>query len=169
MSSSPSPATIRQTTSHALKALTDYPEQRAWLLENFDDRIGSAVEEFVRWATPVMTFRRTAAVDYELNGQQILAGEKVVMFYSSGNRDERAFDEPNRFDLSRERNPHVGFGGTFAWVPLLPAPSCVRSSLNCSIRSPTSPRVNRVMSQAISCMRSALCHAPSEGISEVAK
>lgn len=111
MSSSPSPATIRQTTSHALKALTDYPEQRAWLLENFDDRIGSAVEEFVRWATPVMTFRRTAAVDYELNGQQILAGEKVVMFYSSGNRDERAFDEPNRFDLSRERNPHVGFGG----------------------------------------------------------
>ncbi|MEV0672192.1 cytochrome P450 [Mycobacterium sp. NPDC050441] len=103
--------TTRQTTSHALKALTDHPDQRAWLMADFDDRIGGAVEEFVRWATPVMTFRRTAAVDVELGGQQIVAGEKVVMFYSSGNRDGEVFDRPEVFDLSRKPNPHLGFGG----------------------------------------------------------
>ncbi|HTQ20152.1 cytochrome P450 [Mycobacterium sp.] len=103
--------TTRQTTSHALKALTEFPDQRAWLGAAFEDRIGTAVEEFVRWATPVMTFRRTATTDFELGGQTIAAGEKVVMFYSSGNRDEEAFDHPERFDLSRSPNPHVGFGG----------------------------------------------------------
>lgn len=103
--------TTRQTTSHALKALTDHPDQRAWLMADFDDRIGGAVEEFVRWATPVMTFRRTAAVDVELGGQQILAGEKVVMFYASGNQDAEVFDRPEVFDLSRKPNPHLGFGG----------------------------------------------------------
>ncbi|MDT5350988.1 MAG: hypothetical protein QOH91_4275 [Mycobacterium sp.] len=103
--------TTRQTTSHALKALTDFPEQRAWLLADFDNRIGTAVEEFIRWATPVMTFRRTATTDFELSGQTVLAGEKVVMFYASGNRDDEVFDHPERFDLSRSPNPHVGFGG----------------------------------------------------------
>lgn len=103
--------TTRQTASHAVKALTDFPDQRAWLLDDFDDRIGSAVEEFVRWASPVMTFRRTAAVDVELGGQQIAAGEKVVMFYASGNWDTEVFDRPERFDLSRKPNPHLGFGG----------------------------------------------------------
>lgn len=103
--------TTRQTISHALKALTDFPEQRAWLVEDFDNRIGTAVEEFIRWATPVMTFRRTAAKDFELAGQTIRAGEKVVMFYSSGNWDTEVFDHPERFDLSRSPNPHLGFGG----------------------------------------------------------
>ncbi|KQH79343.1 cytochrome [Mycobacterium gordonae] len=103
--------TTRQTASHALRALTDFPGERAWLQAAFEDRIGTAVEEFVRWATPVMTFRRTAATDFELGGQQIQAGDKVVMFYASGNRDEEAFDEPGRFDLSRSPNPHLGFGG----------------------------------------------------------
>lgn len=103
--------TTRQATGHAMKALTDFPDQRAWLLEDFDNRIGTAVEEFIRWATPVMTFRRTAAADVELGGQLIRAGEKVVMFYSSGNRDETVFDQPDRFDLSRDPNQHVGFGG----------------------------------------------------------
>src|SRR5271166_1804669 len=103
--------TTRQTTSHAMKALTDFPGQRAWLLEDFDNRIGTAVEEFIRWATPVMTFRRTAAEDFELGGQTILAGEKVVMFYPSGNWDTEVFDHPERLDLSRSPNPHVGFGG----------------------------------------------------------
>src|ERR1700751_1473746 len=73
--------TTRQTTSHALKALTDFPDQRAWLLEDFENRIGGAIEEFIRWATPVMTFRRTAATDFEIRGEAIPAGEKVVMFY----------------------------------------------------------------------------------------
>jgi cytochrome P450 len=103
--------TTRQTTSHAMKALTDFPAERAWLLEDFDNRIGTAVEEFIRWASPVMTFRRTAATDFELGGQTILAGEKVVMFYPSGNWDTEVFDHPERLDLSRSPNPHVGFGG----------------------------------------------------------
>ncbi|MCV7386090.1 cytochrome P450 [Mycolicibacter longobardus] len=103
--------TTRQTTSHALKALTDFPGQRAWLLEDFDRRIGMAVEEFIRYATPVMTFRRTAATDYELGGQTIRAGDKVAMFYASGNWDEAVFDQPDRLDLSRDPNPHLGFGG----------------------------------------------------------
>ena len=103
--------TTRQTASHAMKALTDHPEQRAWLLDDFDGRIGGAVEEFVRWATPVMTFRRTAAADVEIGGQHVAAGEKVVMFYSSGNWDAEAFEHPERFDLGRKPNPHLGFGG----------------------------------------------------------
>ncbi|MGB9227020.1 cytochrome P450 [Mycobacterium sp.] len=103
--------TTRQTTSHAMKALTDFPDQRAWLLEDFDNRIGTAVEEFIRWASPVMTFRRTAATDFEVGGQLIQAGEKVVMFYPSGNWDTEVFDHPERLDLSRSPNPHVSFGG----------------------------------------------------------
>ncbi|ORA08247.1 cytochrome P450 [Mycobacterium asiaticum] len=103
--------TTRQTISHALKALTDFPAERAWLTAAFEERIGTSVEEFIRWATPVMTFRRTAATDFELGGQHIRAGEKVVMFYASGNWDTEAFDHPERFDLSRSPNPHVGFGG----------------------------------------------------------
>ncbi|MGW0160559.1 cytochrome P450 [Mycobacterium sp. NPDC003323] len=103
--------TTRQTTSHAMKALTDHPDQRAWLLAGFDDRIGTAVEEFIRWASPVMTFRRTAACDHELGGQRIAAGDKVVMFYSSANWDGDVFTDPQRLDLSRHPNPHVGFGG----------------------------------------------------------
>jgi cytochrome P450 len=103
--------TTRQTTSHAMRALTDFPGERAWLMEDFDNRIGTAVEEFIRWATPVMTFRRTAATDFELGGQTIRAGEKVVMFYPSGNWDTEVFDHPERLDLSRNPNPHVSFGG----------------------------------------------------------
>lgn len=103
--------TTRQTASHTIKALTDHPEQRAWLMEDYDARIGGAIEEFVRWATPVMTFKRTCVQDFELNGQLIRAGEPVVMFYTSGNRDESVFDAPRDFDLSRSPNPHVSFGG----------------------------------------------------------
>ena len=87
--------TTRQTTSHALKALTDFPDQRAWLLEDFDNRIGGAVEEFIRWATPVMTFRRTAAKDVEIAGQTISAGEKVVMFYPPATGTPRCSSIPS--------------------------------------------------------------------------
>jgi cytochrome P450 len=103
--------TTRQTTSHALRALTDFPDQRAWLLADFDGRIGGAVDEFVRWASPVMTFRRTPVADFELSGQRISAGEKVVMFYPAGNWDTEVFTDPDQFDLSRDPNPHVSFGG----------------------------------------------------------
>jgi cytochrome P450 len=103
--------TTMNATSWMLKAFTDHPDQREWLMADFDGRIGTAVEEFIRYATPVMTFRRTAVADTELGGRQIFAGDKVVMFYSSGNRDADVFADPDKFDLSRDPNPHVGFGG----------------------------------------------------------
>ena len=103
--------TTRHTTSHATRALCDYPEQRAWLEGDLDGRLPSAVEEFVRWATPVMTFRRTATHDTELHGQAIAEGEKVVLFYTSANRDETVFEEPDSLRLDREPNRHAGFGG----------------------------------------------------------
>lgn len=103
--------TTRQTSTHAMKALSDFRDQRAWLMSDFDDRIGSAVEEFVRWATPVMTFRRTASRDCVVGEQPIAEGEKVVMFYASGNFDTDVFDAPDQLDLGRNPNPHVGFGG----------------------------------------------------------
>lgn len=103
--------TTKQTTTHTLRALTDFPDQRAYLVEDFDARIGAAFEEFVRWATPVMTFRRTALARFELAGQLIEPGDKVIMFYSSGNRDADAFDHPERFDLARNNRNHVAFGG----------------------------------------------------------
>lgn len=103
--------TTRQTTSHAALALTENRDQRRWLLEDLRGRMGTAIEEFVRWATPVMTFRRTALRDTVLNGQEITAGDWVVMFYTSANRDESVFTDPWSLDLSREPNPHLGFGG----------------------------------------------------------
>jgi cytochrome P450 len=103
--------TTRHTTSHAMRALCDFPEQRAHLMDDLDGRIETAVEEFVRWASPVMTFRRTATSATEISGQPIAAGEKVVMFYPSANRDETAFERPNEFAIGRSPNRHVGFGG----------------------------------------------------------
>ena len=103
--------TTRQATSHALRGLTDFPEQRAWLLADLEGRLPDAVEEFVRWATPIMTFRRTAARDLEFRGRTITAGDKVVMFYSSANRDPSRIERPEEFDLSRHPNPHISFGG----------------------------------------------------------
>ena len=92
-------------------ALAAHPDQRRLLREEFDVRIDRAVEEMVRWATPVMTFRRTATRDVELHGVPIAEGDKVVLLYSSANRDEHAFVAPERFDIDRDPNPHVGFGG----------------------------------------------------------
>jgi cytochrome P450 len=94
-----------------MRALTINPDQRAWLMKDLDGRLPSAVEEFVRWASPVLTFRRTTAREVEIHGQQLGVGERVVLFYHSGNRDEQAFTDPWRFDLSRDPNRHLGFGG----------------------------------------------------------
>ena len=102
--------TTRNTITLAAKALADHPEQKALLLEDFEGRIGPAIEEFVRWASPVMTFRRTATEDTVLGGQEIKEGEWVAMIYSSGNRDDRVFDHPEVFDITRPKNPHLGFG-----------------------------------------------------------
>jgi cytochrome P450 len=103
--------TTKQTTTQAMLALRSHPEQRDWLLADFDTRIGPAIEEFVRYASPVLQFTRTAAADTELRGVPISAGDKVAIFYCSGNRDERVFDRPGEFDPRRAPNPHVGFGG----------------------------------------------------------
>ncbi|MDQ0993681.1 cytochrome P450 [Streptomyces sp. V3I7] len=73
-------------------------------------QLGTAVDELLRWHPPVLSFRRTAARDTELCGQRIRAGEKVVVFHASANRDERAFTAPDRLDLARTPNPHVSFG-----------------------------------------------------------
>ncbi|MDS1114820.1 cytochrome P450 [Gordonia westfalica] len=103
--------TTRNSISLTTRAFQDFPDQRELLLADFDGRIKPAIEEFVRWASPVMTFRRTATQDTVLGGQEIKAGEWVAMIYSSGNRDEKVFENPNRFDITRWPNPHVGFGG----------------------------------------------------------
>ncbi len=103
--------TTRHTTSHAMRALSTNPEQRARLAADVDGLMPVAVEEFVRWATPVLTFRRTATRDTEIAGAPIAEGEKVVLFYHSGNRDEAVFEDPWGFDISRQPNHHLGFGG----------------------------------------------------------
>jgi cytochrome P450 len=80
-------------------------------MEDFPRRIGGAIEEFVRHASPVQTFRRTCKEDYVLNGTEIKAGEWVATIFASGNRDDRVFENPNDFDITRSPNPHIGFGG----------------------------------------------------------
>jgi cytochrome P450 len=103
--------TTRHTTSHAMRALTVDRDQWEYLKDDPEERLPDAAEEFVRWASPVMTFRRTTATEVELGGETLPAGEKVVMFYPSGNRDERAFEDPWKFDVTRSPNHHLGFGG----------------------------------------------------------
>ncbi|WP_433462891.1 cytochrome P450 [Spirillospora sp. CA-128828] len=103
--------TTRNAMTHGLKLFTDNPEQRALLMEDFDARIPGAVEEIVRMATPVIQFRRTVTRDHEMNGQEYKAGDKVLLFYNSANRDAEVFEDPDVFDITRSPNPHVGFGG----------------------------------------------------------
>ncbi|MGE2712430.1 cytochrome P450 [Mycolicibacterium litorale] len=103
--------TTKQTTTHAMLALTAHPAQREWLTADFEGRIGTAVEEFIRWSTPVLQFARFATTDTEIGGTPVNAGDKLGLFYCSANRDEAVFDDPHVFDLSRSPNPHLGFGG----------------------------------------------------------
>jgi methyl-branched lipid omega-hydroxylase len=102
--------TTRTALSHALKLFTEFPEQRDLLLADLESRIGGAVEEIVRYASPVLFMRRTLTQDYTMNGQDYREGDKVVLFYYSANRDEAVFVDPERFDITRSPNPHVGFG-----------------------------------------------------------
>jgi len=103
--------TTRNAISHGMKALSDHPDQRKKWAADFEAIAPTAVEEIVRWASPVIHFRRTATQDTVLGGQKLRAGEKIVLWYNSANRDETAFPEPYRFDVTREPNEHVGFGG----------------------------------------------------------
>ncbi|HEY5012737.1 MAG TPA: cytochrome P450, partial [Acidimicrobiia bacterium] len=103
--------TTRTAISHGMLELTRRPDQRKIWMDDFEKVSPTAVEEIVRWSTPVINFRRTATRDVVVGGQEIKTGEKVVMFYNSANRDERAFPDPYRFDVTRTPNEHVGFGG----------------------------------------------------------
>jgi len=102
--------TTRNSISHGIKAFCDFPEQYQLLVED-PTRSRSATEEIVRWASPVMYFRRNVTRDTELRGQAIKAGDKVSIWYISANRDEDVFDRPFEFDILRDPNEHVGFGG----------------------------------------------------------
>jgi cytochrome P450 len=102
--------TTRNALSHALVLLTDFPEQRDLLLADVDGRLPGAVEEIVRYASPVMFMRRTLTRDYQMNGHDYHEGDKTVLFYWSANQDETVFTDPGRFDITRSPNPHVGFG-----------------------------------------------------------
>ncbi|MEU9268833.1 cytochrome P450 [Streptomyces sp. NPDC048251] len=101
--------TTRHTITHSMLALLQHPEQLARLQQD-PALIPVAVEEFLRWASPVYHFRRTATRDVEMGGKQIREGDKVVMWFASGNRDEEVFDNPYDFDVSRQNNDHVTFG-----------------------------------------------------------
>ncbi len=103
--------TTRTAIGHGMRELTIHRDQRELWFNDFETHTKTAVEEIVRYATPVIHFRRTATQDTEINGQPIKEGEKVVMFYQSGNRDESVFTNPNDFDIRRSAQPaQVGFG-----------------------------------------------------------
>jgi cytochrome P450 len=102
--------TTRNAISHGMRALTLNPDQRKTWTSDFEAVSPTAVEEIVRWATPVINFRRTATRDVVVGGQEVKEGQKVVMFYNSANRDERHFDDPFQFDVLRTSNEHFGFG-----------------------------------------------------------
>jgi cytochrome P450 len=103
--------TTRNAISHGMKALCDYPEQREIWARDFEGIAPTAVDEIIRWASPVLSFRRTATQDTEIRGQAISEGDKVVLWYNSGNRDEEVFENPFEFDVRRTPNEHVAFGG----------------------------------------------------------
>jgi len=100
--------TTRNAIAHGMLAFLDHPEQ--WELFK-SSRPDTAADEIVRWATPITVFQRTATRDTELGGQEIKAGQRVGLFYRSANFDEEVFDHPERFDVLRSPNPHLGYGG----------------------------------------------------------
>ncbi len=103
--------TTRNAMAHGLALLTEHPEQRALLMSDFDRHADGAVDEIVRHSTPIIQFRRTVAAECELGGRTFRPGEKVVLFYASANRDEAVFPDPDVFDITRDPNPHLGYGG----------------------------------------------------------
>jgi cholest-4-en-3-one 26-monooxygenase len=102
--------TTRNLIAHGMLALIEHPDQRARLLED-PSLLPGAIEEMLRWGTPVMHFRRTAQHDTEILGQPVAEGQKVVIWYISANRDETVFPDPFRFDVGRSPNEHISFGG----------------------------------------------------------
>lgn len=101
--------TTRNSISGGLVALAEFPEERRKLAEH-PELLGSAANEIVRYVSPILHMRRTAVADTELRGKKIRAGDKVILWYTSANRDEDAFPEPFRLDVTRGEPGHVGFG-----------------------------------------------------------
>jgi cholest-4-en-3-one 26-monooxygenase len=101
--------TTRNAISHGMQAFFDNPDQ--WELFKKERPLESATEEIIRWGTPVIQFQRTALSDYHLSGQTISKGDRVAIYYSAANRDETALDRPDTFDVTRENNEHIAFGG----------------------------------------------------------
>ena len=150
--------TTKGMLSSGLLTLLRHPDQLAELRAD-PALLAPAVEEIVRYDNPLHYFRRTAVVDTELAGVRICAGDKVAMYYTSANRDERVFDDPQRFDIRRRPNPHLSFGmgghfclgahlarlegrifigellATFGVIELIGDPVRVRSNLNNSLKS----------------------------------
>ena len=124
--------TTRNATSGGVQALLEHPDQCAKLCAN-PDLLNSAVEEILRWTSPVVQFARTAVVDFEIRGQKICAGEDIGMFYPSANRDEDVFENPYDFDIERSPNLHLAFGGYGAHFCL--GANLARSELRVMLRS----------------------------------
>jgi len=103
--------TTRNAISHGMKALCDYPEQRAIWAADYEGIATTAVDEIVRWSSPVIFMRRTVTQDTVLDGTAMKKGDKVTLWYASANRDEEVFDDPFSFNVRRTPNEHVGFGG----------------------------------------------------------
>jgi methyl-branched lipid omega-hydroxylase len=102
--------TTRNAISHGLWALTEHPDQRQVWLDDFEAVAPTAVDEIVRWASPVIFMRRTVTAPTTLSGHDFDIGDKAIMYYSSANRDEDVFEDPYSFDVRRSPNPHIGFG-----------------------------------------------------------
>jgi cholest-4-en-3-one 26-monooxygenase len=103
--------TSRNSITQGMMAFTDFPDQ--WELFK-RERPKTAADEIIRWASPITAFQRTALADTELSGVPIKKGQRLVLFYRSANFDEDVFDDPYTFDILRDPNPHLGFGGTGA-------------------------------------------------------
>jgi cytochrome P450 len=104
--------TTRHGSAQAIHAFSQHPDQRDLLVADIPGRIDGAVEEVLRWVSPLLHMRRTATRDITIRGSEIKAGDKVVLWYCSGNRDEEIFEDPFSFDILRQNNRHQAFGGT---------------------------------------------------------
>ncbi len=103
--------TTRNAISWAMYAMSEFPDQKRVWMENFEGHAQTAVEEIIRWASPVVFMRRTVAEQLEIGGINLDKGQKVLLMYGSANRDESAFSDPYRFDLTRNEERHLAFGG----------------------------------------------------------
>ena len=139
--------TTRTAISHALNLLTEHPDQRELLLADLEGRLPVAVEEIVRYVSPVIWMRRSVTRDCTLNGHDYREGDKAVLFYWAANRDESVFADPGKFDITRTPNPHVGFGAAGPhfclgahWPAARSRPCCASCSPECRLSAPPGSR-----------------------------